>query len=133
MLLVHAPICLKVQRHINSSDQDEAVVMVEEVVELGHSYFDITISNEQRVEFHIDYWNHIGPGKIEATSSIRVLSMARPIMIVGQDESVFAQYCLLGAKTWIGPKGQQPLLPKSEGDGYMLLALFHKSLDLGDC
>ena len=133
MLLVHAPICLKVQRHINSSDQDEAVVMVEEVVELGHSYFDI-ISNEQRVQFHIDYWNHIGPGKIEATRSIRVLSMARPIMIVGQqDESVFAQYRLLGAKTWIGPKGQQPLLPKSEGDRYMLLALFHESLDLGGC
>ena len=37
-------------------------------------------------------------------------------MIVGQDEScVFAQY-LLEAKTWAGPKGQQPLLPKSEGD-----------------
>ena len=42
-------------------------------------------------------------------------------MIVGQDESVLAPY-LLGAKTWIGPKGQRTLLPKSEGDGYMLLS-----------
>ncbi len=42
-------------------------------------------------------------------------------MIVGQDESVFAQY-LLGSKTWVGPKGQRPLLPKLEGHGYMLSA-----------
>ena len=33
----------------------------------------------------------------------------RPLMIIGQDESVFAQY-LLGSKTWVGPKGQRPLL-----------------------
>jgi hypothetical protein len=39
-----------------------------------------------------------------ATTSIRVSSATRPIMIVGQDESVFAQY-LLGSKTWVGPKG----------------------------
>jgi hypothetical protein len=42
-------------------------------------------------------------------------------MIVGQDESVFAQY-LLGSKQWVDPKGQRPLLPKSEGDVYMLSA-----------
>jgi hypothetical protein len=39
------------------------------------------------------------------------------MILVGQNESVFAQY-LLEAKTWIGPKGQRPLLPKSEGNGY---------------
>jgi hypothetical protein len=44
-----------------------------------------------------------------ATTSIRVSTATRPIMIVGQDESVFAQY-LLGSKTWVGPKqGQRPL------------------------
>jgi hypothetical protein len=51
-------------------------------------------------------------------------------MIVGQDESVFAQY-LLGAKTWIGPKGQRPLLPKSEGDGYMLSAFVSREFGFG--
>jgi hypothetical protein len=35
-------------------------------------------------------------------------------MIVGQDKSVFAQY-LLGSKTWVGPKGQRPLLLKLGG------------------
>jgi hypothetical protein len=51
-------------------------------------------------------------------------------MIVGQDESVFAQY-LLGAKTWIGPKGQRPLLPKSEGDGCMLSAFVSQEFGFG--
>jgi hypothetical protein len=51
-------------------------------------------------------------------------------MIVGQDESVFAQY-LLGSKTWIGPKGQRPLLPKSEGDGYMLSVFVSREFEFG--
>ncbi len=51
-------------------------------------------------------------------------------MIVGQGESVFAQY-LLGSKTWIGPKGQRPLLPKSEGDGYMLSAFVSREFGFG--
>ena len=51
-------------------------------------------------------------------------------MIIGQDESVFAQY-LLGAKSWVGPKGQRPLLPKSEGDGYMLSAFVSREFGFG--
>jgi hypothetical protein len=51
-------------------------------------------------------------------------------MIIGQDESVFAQY-LLGSKTWVGPKGQRPLLPKSEGDGYMLSAFVSREFGFG--
>jgi hypothetical protein len=51
-------------------------------------------------------------------------------MIVGQDESVFAQY-LLGSKTWIGPKGQLPLLPKADGDGYMLSAIVSQEFKFG--
>ncbi|KAI2495738.1 hypothetical protein MHU86_18762 [Fragilaria crotonensis] len=108
----------------------------------GHRYFDI-IRDEELVEFHIDYWSrHCGGAdatsmnsstqqeSINPTTSIRVSSIARPIMIVGQDESVFAQY-LLGAKTWIGPKGQRPLLPKSEGDGYMLSAFVSREFGFG--
>jgi hypothetical protein len=48
-------------------------------------------------------------------------------MTIRQDKSIFAQY-LLGNKTWIGPSGQRPLLPKSEGDECMLLAFFCESL-----
>ena len=107
---------------------------------LGHSYFDI-IRNEQMIEFHVDYWNQLkrqehpqqgDSSMIETrpTTSIRVSSHAKPIMIVGQDESVFAQY-LLGSKQWVVPKGQRPLLPKSEGDGYMLSAFVSREFGFG--
>ena len=102
-------------------------------VGLGHIYFD-NIRNEEVVEFHIDYWNRQQNQEttttIQPTTSIRVSSMARPMMIIGQDESVFAQY-LLGAKSWVGPKGQRPLLPTSEGDGYMLSAFVLQDFGFG--
>jgi hypothetical protein len=51
-------------------------------------------------------------------------------MIIGQNESAFAQY-LLGNRTWIGLAGQHPLLPKSEGDGYMLSAFVSREFGFG--
>ena len=45
----------------------------------------------------------------------------KPIMIIGQDESVFRQYSLV-TKQWVGAYGQRALLPKSEGDGIMISA-----------
>jgi hypothetical protein len=56
--------------------------------------------------------------------------MVRPMMIIGQDESVFAQY-LLGAKTWVGPKGQRPLVQRAEGDGYMFYAFVSRGFGFG--
>ena len=100
----------------------------------GYSYFDAS-TNEHRIEFHVDYWRSVMDKQQlplpnwNVTTSSRVSATTRPIMIVGQDESVFAQY-LLGIKTWVGPKGQRLLLPKSEGDGYMLSAFSLGSLDL---
>ena len=61
---------------------------------------------------------------------MRLRTETRPLMIVGQDESVFAQF-LLGSKTWVGPRGQRPLLPKAEGDGYMLSSFVSRELDFG--
>ena len=107
----------------------------------GYGYHDI-ISNQDMIEFHVDYWsqrqheaaandnaNNIDR-QVTPTTSIRISSRTRPLMIIGQDESVFAQY-LLGSKTWVGPKGQRPLLPKSDGDGYMLSAFVAREFGFG--
>jgi hypothetical protein len=107
----------------------------------GYGYHDI-ISNKDMIEFHVDYWsqhqqeaaannnaNNIDR-QVTPTTSIRISSRTRPLMIIGQDESVFAQY-LLGSKTWVGPKGQRPLLPKSDGDGYMLSAFVAREFGFG--
>ncbi|KAI2502628.1 hypothetical protein MHU86_11822 [Fragilaria crotonensis] len=108
-------------------------------IDFGYSYHDI-VSNEERIELHVNYWNQITRDQQQEhqlyqdkkpATSIRVSSQTRPLMmIVGQDESVFAQY-LLGSKTWVGPKGQRPLLPKSEGDGYMLSAFVSREFGFG--
>ena len=101
----------------------------------GYTYHDI-IGNEDRLEYHIDYWNkHLmidGQEQkvIPPTTSIRISSQTRPLMIIGQDESVFAQY-LLESKTWVGPKGQRPMFPKGEGDGYMLSAFVAREFGFG--
>jgi hypothetical protein len=113
----------------------------------GYTYFNI-FADKQMVEFHIDYWSRVtrnttssisteGPQtepqqlhQKQATTSVSVSLKTKPIMIVGQDESVFAQY-LLGSKTWVGPNGQRPLLPKSEGDGYMLSTFVSRKFGFG--
>jgi hypothetical protein len=112
-------------------------------IDFGHSYYDI-IHNKDMLEFHIDYWDqslstNAAPFQPPATStpiiipttSLRVSSRATPLIIVGQDESVSAQY-LLGSKTLIGPAGQYPLHPKSEGDKYICLRLFPESSVLAE-
>jgi hypothetical protein len=51
--------------------------------------------------------------------SFRAPPGSRRLEIVGQDECVFSQY-LVGGKSWVGAKGERALLPKTEGDGYMI-------------
>ena len=55
---------------------------------------------------------------------------AKRLVIIGQDECVFMQY-LLGTKYWTGPKGERPLLPKSEGDAYMVAAFSGRDIAFG--
>jgi hypothetical protein len=69
----------------------------------GYSYFDI-IAEKDMIEFHTDYWKRMtqpqtdsgGPPLLplhiqqkEATTSTRVSPKIKPLMIIGQDESVF--------------------------------------------
>ena len=63
---------------------------------LGHNYVDI-LKNTDMLKFHIDYWNQCCNKNesstdvtLHPTTSIRVSSRAAPLMIIGQDESVFA-------------------------------------------
>jgi hypothetical protein len=98
-------------------------------VELGHTrYFDI-VKDAEHIEYQVDYWNRFGGGTfgINSATSIRVSSNARPKII---NESVFSQYSM-GAKTWIAPNGQRPLLTKSEGDGYMLSDFVSREFGFG--
>jgi hypothetical protein len=65
-------------------------------------------------------------------TSIRVELDAdnKAIIIFGQDESVFHQF-LLRTRQWVGPKGERPFLPKSDGAGVMVSAFLSRDFGFG--
>ncbi|KAI2503952.1 hypothetical protein MHU86_10518 [Fragilaria crotonensis] len=82
------------------------------------------------IEFHVndhDFFHDVakdmGYGVMGGNLSVRKSesSPSKPLMIFGQDESVFNQY-LIGNRQWVGHEGQRALLPKTEGMGLMLSA-----------
>ena len=54
--------------------------------------------------------------------SVRIPLGLQPLMIFGQDESVFNQL-LLKPRQWAGPLGQRPLLPKTDRMSLMRSAI----------
>ena len=109
-LTVYEPRCLRwVQLR-----KDKAMRMDGVRVEFGYAYVDPETRIEM-VEFHVDYCHGITGLKDEAPHmSVRAPPGSKPLMILGQDECVFTQF-LLGQRTWVGPKGERPLLPKTDG------------------
>jgi hypothetical protein len=51
-------------------------------------------------------------------------------MIFGQGETVYSQF-LLGSRQWVGPLGQRPLLPKTDGLSVMISALPSRETGFG--
>ncbi|KAI2495498.1 hypothetical protein MHU86_18994 [Fragilaria crotonensis] len=111
---------------------NDAIGMANVDVEMGHRYFDI-VKDTEHIEYHVDYWNRFGGGTdvINPTTSIRVSSNARPIMIIGQDESVFSQY-LMGAKTWIARTVRDLFCLSQKGMDTCCLPSYPETLALGD-
>ncbi len=93
----------------------------------GYSY--LSDDGIEMVEFHVDDHDFLhdvakemGYGLMGGALSVRKPeSPSKPLMIFGQDKSVFNQY-LLGNRQWVGPEGQRALLPKTDGLGLMLSA-----------
>ena len=93
----------------------------------SHEYTSVDGTN--MYELHVDTCSfiqsigesHPVTGKWGGRVSVRSNTNMKPIMIIGQDESVFHQYSLV-TKQWVGADGQRALLPKSEGAGIMISA-----------
>jgi hypothetical protein len=54
----------------------------------------------------------------------------RPLIFVGQDESIIYQY-LFSSKSWHGPEGEGTLHPKGQGDGVMASAFCGDQIGFG--
>jgi hypothetical protein len=53
--------------------------------------------------------------------SVRRGKEERPIFSFGRDECIFRQFTFTGS-AWTGPKGEQGIIPKDEGNGLMISA-----------
>ena len=54
----------------------------------------------------------------------------KPLVIFGQDESVYSQF-LFGNQQWVGPQGQRPLIPKTDGLSLMISAFQSRETGFG--
>ncbi|KAI2509704.1 hypothetical protein MHU86_4686 [Fragilaria crotonensis] len=93
--------------------------------------------NKDMVEFHVDdldllhkHAETMGFGAFGGNLSVRKAQDEKPLMIFGQDESVYSQF-LLGNRQWVGPEGQRPLLPKTDGLSLMISALQSRETGFG--
>jgi hypothetical protein len=101
----------------------------------GYHY--LSADNVQMVEFHVDDYDllhdlaeEMGFGTFGGNLSVRKPPDTKPLMIFGQDESVYSQF-LFGNRQWVGPQGQHPLLPKTDGFSLMLSALQSRETGFG--
>jgi hypothetical protein len=107
-----------------------AEAIPEVIVALGHVY-PHPVSGAAMVEFHVDVIHDISQFKaMPREMSVRAPAGSTELAILGQDECVFHQY-LLPSKTWVGPNGERPLLPKTNGEAYMVSGFTSRFLGFG--
>ena len=94
----------------------------EKIIPCGHLYWD-PVTNEEWVEFHVDDHNFedCAVKDYGGNLSVRMPAGRKPVIILGQDESIFNQNSHRGSQ-WVGPSGEQTIMPKSTGMGIMLSA-----------
>ncbi|KAI2499926.1 hypothetical protein MHU86_14547 [Fragilaria crotonensis] len=102
----------------------------------GYAYQDPNTGDEM-VEFHVDDYeflhsvaNEMGFGAFGGNLSVRKQPGTKPLMIFGQDESVFNQF-LLKTRQWVSPDGRRALLPKTDGLSLMLSAFQSRETGFG--
>ena len=94
---------------------------------LENIYDEFEVNNIKMRQYHIDthpiFSNLVPKLSIYNTHS-------KPLMIIGQDESVFKQYSF-GSKCWMGEHGETKLLPKSDGYSRMVSAFVSREFGVG--
>jgi hypothetical protein len=90
----------------------------------GHRYND-PVTNTECIEFLVDdhdcmqeFANEMY-GACSGNLSVRRSVDSKPLLIFGQDKSIFNKLSF-GTKQWVGPSGQRSILPKSTGIGLMI-------------
>jgi hypothetical protein len=96
----------------------------DKIVNSGYSYAH-PVTGDPWIEFHVDdidiklICDNVGA--LGGNDSVRIPADSRPLIIFGQDESIFNHFSHSG-RQWLGPLGQRSIMPKSAGMGIMLSA-----------
>ena len=106
---------------------------------IAHEY--IVVKPDRTViemrEYHVDSHPAFATYVLEENKkfggnlSVQKLAHERPILIIGQDESIYRQFIFF-KKGWVGAKGQQQLRPKDEGHGLMVSAFVSRAWSFFD-
>lgn len=82
------------------------------------------------VEKYKHTFHHPQLGETGACLSCRRPADKKPIIVFGQDESIFKQFAF-HSSVWYGTEGQQVLLPKDDGLGIMISAFQSREFGFG--
>ena len=103
-------------------------------ISCGYQYKDKEMK-EMMVEYHVDTCEHFAKQMNRETEYGGKLSVwfpanNKPLIIFSHDKCIFKQYLIM-KKSWIGPNGENMLVPKDEGQGIMLSALQSHKFSFG--
>ena len=97
-----------------------------------HTYtgLDGTPMREYHIDIHPHLHSFVRNKRMGGDLSVRKDEGSRPLIVIGQDESVIKQYSF-SAKCWQGVNGERRLLPKSDGYTTMISAFCCRVFGLG--
>jgi len=102
------------------------------IIHSGYRYSH-PVTSDEWIEFHVDDIDSvlcedcIAP--FSGNVSVRSPAGSKPLIIFGQDESIFNQFSHSG-KQWLGPSGQRSIMPKTAGMGIMISCFQSRDVSL---
>ena len=94
---------------------------------LESTYINFIKNGQKMREYHVDTHSIFSTSTFEKKLSVnRHPSLTRPLMIIGQEETVFKKYSF-SRKCLVGPGGETQLLPKSDGYSRMICGFVSRS------
>jgi hypothetical protein len=99
---------------------------------MGHKFQknDSTYHVELHVDDHPTFQDECNSLPYGGNLSVRKDPNVKPLLIMGQDESIFKQYSL-SKKSWSDPDGTRALLPKEDGQGVMISSFVSREFGYG--
>ena len=113
---------------------ESSAVELEQIYNLPRAYHEFTKKGELYRQYHVDtnpvLFQFVKNSKMGGDLSVLKKKNERPIIIIGQDETIFKQYSF-SSKTWHSPEGCSHLIPKSDGYTQMVSAYVARPFGLG--